>query len=251
MVCSKLPQKDNNALWVRRLQPPAISQVRNTIEVIARHPMRSFKNSALSTYRDTPSWKLSINHWCHFMPSIRLVAIGLLLSISLLSRAETMPYHVNPGDILLVYVWSEKDLNMEALVRPDGTISIPLAGQVQAGGLSVPEIEKNLMSALSKYMKDEPSVTVMIKQTAGYTIYVIGKVAKSGQFPISQPTDVMQALSMAGGLNPYAAENSINVLRRDKDGTQKSIPFRYSDVKGGDHLETNILLQSGDVVVVP
>ncbi|HET8709802.1 MAG TPA: polysaccharide biosynthesis/export family protein [Spongiibacteraceae bacterium] len=185
------------------------------------------------------------------MSLFRFIAIGLLLSISLFSRAESTAYHVNPGDFLIVSVWNEKDLTMETLVRPDGMISIPLAGQVQAGGLTVPEVEKNLTNALAKYMKDEPSVTVMVKQTAGYGIYVIGKVNRAGQFAINQPTDVMQALAMAGGLNAYAAENSINILRRDKDGTQKAIPFRYSDVKAGEELQTNILLQSGDIVVVP
>lgn len=185
------------------------------------------------------------------MSLIRFVAFGLLLSISLFARAEAAPYRVNPGDILLISVWNEKDLSTEVLVRPDGTISIPLAGQVQAGGLPVLDVEKNLTVALAKYMKDQPSVTVMIKQTAGYSIYVIGKVNKPGQFLINQPTDVMQALAMAGGLNPFAAENSINILRRDKDGAQKAIRFRYSDVKAGDELQSNILLQSGDVVVVP
>lgn len=181
----------------------------------------------------------------------RLILIGLLFSVSIFSNAEITPYRVNPGDVLIVYVWNEKDLSQEVLVRPDGTISIPLAGQVQAGGLSVPEVEKNLTTALTKYMKDQPSVTVMIRQTAGYSIYVIGKVNKPGQFPINQPTDVMQALAMAGGLNAFAAENGINILRRDKDGTQKAIRFRYSDVKSGDELQSNILLQTGDVVVVP
>jgi polysaccharide export outer membrane protein len=185
------------------------------------------------------------------MVFIRSLIIGFLLSISFFARADIPPYHVNPGDILIVYVWNEKDLQQEVLVRPDGTISIPLAGQVQAGGLAVPDIEKSLANALSKYMKDAPSVTVMIKQTAGYSIYVIGKVNKPGQFPINRPTDVMQALAMAGGLNVFAAENSINILRRDKDGTQKAIRFRYSDVKAGDDLKSNVVLQSGDVVVVP
>lgn len=185
------------------------------------------------------------------MFSIRHLMIGLFLSLSSLTYAETVPYRINAGDVLLVYVWNEKDLSQEVLVRPDGTISIPLAGQVQAGGLAVPDVEKNLASALSKYMKDHPSVTVMVKQTAGYSISVIGKVNRPGQFPINQPTDIMQALAIAGGLTPYAAENSINILRRDKNGTQKSIPFRYSDVKSGEELQTNIVLQSGDIVVVP
>jgi polysaccharide biosynthesis/export protein len=185
------------------------------------------------------------------MKFFRHSLLGLLLSFPMFACAATASYQVNPGDILIVFVWNEKDLTQEVLVRPDGAISIPLAGQVQAGGLSVVEIEKNLTDALTKYMKDKASVTVMIKETRGNNIYVIGKVNKPGQFPVNQPTDVMQALAMAGGLNAYAAENSINVLRRDKDGVQKAIRFRYSDVKSGEELQTNILLQSGDIVVVP
>lgn len=185
------------------------------------------------------------------MGLFRIILVGLLLSATTISRAETTPYLINPGDILLIYVWNEKDLSQEVLVRPDGAISIPLAGQVQAGGLAVPQIEKNITTALTKYMKDQPSVTVMVKQTAGNSIYVLGKVNRPGQFPINQPTDVMQALAMAGGLNAFAAEGSINILRRNQDGVQKAIRFRYSDVKSGDELQTNIILQSSDVVVVP
>lgn len=213
--------------------------------------MRLFELSLIAPWQPRLNLKTSINYRCNCMPLFRLILIGLLLSASAFSIAETTPYRVNPGDILIVYVWNEKDLSQEVLVRPDGAISVPLAGQVQAGGLSIPDVEKNLATALTKYMKDQPSVTVMVKQTAGYSIFVIGKVNKPGQFPINQPTDVMQALAMAGGLNAFAAESSINILRRDKDGTQKSIRFRYSDVKAGEQLQTNIVLQSGDVVVVP
>lgn len=179
-----------------------------------------------------------------------LAALMLVFSGAGIVSADNS-YRVNPGDILLVFVWNEKDLTQEVLVRPDGTISIPLAGQVMAGGLPVTEVEKNLGEALARYMKDKPAVTVAVKEARGYNIYVIGKVLRPGLFPIGQPTDVMQALAMAGGLTPYAAENGIQILRRDKDGTQHAIRFRYSDVKGGDELQTNILLQSGDVVVVP
>lgn len=185
------------------------------------------------------------------MGLFRIILVGLLLSATTISRAETTPYLINPGDILLIYVWNEKDLSQEVLVRPDGAVSVPLAGQVQAGGLTVPEVEKNLTLALTKFMKDQPTVNIMIKQTAGNIVYVIGKVNRPGPFPINQPTDVMQALAMAGGLNAFAAESSINILRRDKHGVQKAIRFRYSDVKSGDELQTNIVLQSGDVVVVP
>lgn len=185
--------------------------------------------------------------------------IGVLLSLvvsmaclfSTPSFAESPAYRINAGDILLVFVWNEKDLSQEVLVRPDGMISLPLAGQVQAGGLSVDDVQKNITTALTKYMKDEPSVTVAIKETRGYSIFVLGKVNRPGQFLINQPTDVMQALALAGGLNTFAAESSINVLHRDKNGIQKTIRFRYSDVKAGDNLQTNVLLDSGDIVVVP
>lgn len=167
------------------------------------------------------------------------------------SSMESPAYRINSGDILLVFVWNEKDLSQEVLVRPDGMVSLPLAGQIQAGGITVNEVQKNITTALTKYMKDEPSVTVAIKETRGYSIFVLGKVNRPGQFLINQPTDVMQALALAGGLNTFAAESSINVLHRDKDGIQKTIRFRYSDVKAGENLQTNILLDSGDIVVVP
>lgn len=185
------------------------------------------------------------------MNKLKNISICWLLLLPMFVRADALAYQVNPGDILLVFVWNEKELTQEVLVRPDGTISIPLAGQVDAGGLPVEQIEKNLTDALSKYMNDKPTVTVAVKDTRGYNVYVLGKVNKAGLFPINQPTDVMQALAMAGGLTPFAAENSIHILRRGKTGEQKAIPFRYSDVKSGDSLPTNILLQSGDVIVVP
>jgi polysaccharide export outer membrane protein len=178
------------------------------------------------------------------------IVLCLLLGVSLYSAAETT-YRINPGDVLIVYVWNEKDLSQEVLVRPDGMISLPLAGQVQAGGLAPDAVEKELATALGKYLKDEPSVTVTLKETTGYKVYVLGKVNRPGEYLISRPTDVMQALALAGGLNAFAAENAINVLRRDKDGAQSAIRFRYGDVKDGDNLKANIVLHSGDVVVVP
>lgn len=181
----------------------------------------------------------------------RLILIVLLFAASIYARAENAPYHINAGDLLIVYVWNEKDLSQEVLVHPDGKISLPLAGQLQAGGLTAEEVQNSLADALGKFMKDRPSVTVAIKETRGNKIYVLGKVNRPGEYPITQPTDIMQALAIAGGLNAFAAENSINILHRNKDGSQKALKFRYSDVKSGDELNTNILLDSGDVVVVP
>jgi polysaccharide biosynthesis/export protein len=182
---------------------------------------------------------------------LRYILIALLSATSTLSLAEGVPYRVNPGDVLQVYVWNEKELSMEVLVHPDGKIGLPLTGQLMAGGLTTEEIQNTIGESLSKFLKDKPSVSVSIKQANGNRIYVLGKVNRPGDYPINRPTDVMQALAMAGGLNAFAAENSINVLHRDKDGRQKAIKFRYSDVKNGEELGSNILLDSGDVVVVP
>ena len=165
--------------------------------------------------------------------------------------ANTQDYRINPGDVLEVYIWNEKDLTREVLVRPDGFISMPLAGQILAGGQTVADVESKLSDTLGQYLKDKPSVTVSLRQSNGFKIYVLGKVNRPGEYPINHPTDVMQALSLAGGLNAFAAENDINVLHRAADGSQKATRFRYSDVKNGEALKSNLVLDSGDIVVVP
>jgi polysaccharide export outer membrane protein len=181
----------------------------------------------------------------------RLILTLLLTAISSFALAQNAPYRINAGDVLLIFVWNEKDLSQELLVHPDGKIGLPLVGQLTAGGLTTDELQNNIVEGLGKFMKDKPSVAVSIKTTTGNKIYVLGKVNRPGDYPINRPTDIMQALAMAGGLNSFAAENSINVLHRGKDGTQKAIKFRYSDVKNGEELDSNILLEGGDVVVVP
>ena len=165
--------------------------------------------------------------------------------------ASAADYAVNAGDTLEVFIWNEKDLSREVLVRPDGRISVPLAGHIDARGRSIEQIESDIAQALSKYIRDTPVVTVSLRQSGGYKIYVLGKVNRPGEYPINQPIDVMQALALAGGLNAFAAENSINVLHRNGAGAQQATPFRYGDVKNGDELASNLLLHSGDVVVVP
>lgn len=177
-------------------------------------------------------------------------AICLLLVCLAPWASAEYTYKLNPGDVLRIDVWNEESLTREILVLPDGTISFPLAGQLQFGGLSVADAEAALAEALSKYLKDAPTVTVAVLELRGNKIYVLGKVNRPGEFPINSPTDVMQALAMAGGLNTFAAENSINVLRRNESGKQVAIPFEYGEVKAGEDLDTNVLLKSGDIVVV-
>ncbi len=158
-------------------------------------------------------------------------------------------YRVLPGDILDISVWKEQDLTQEVLVRPDGGFSFPLAGDVSATGKTVEQVRQELVSRIGKYIPD-PVVTVALKQINGNTVYVLGKVNRPGEFVVRGHLDVMQALAMAGGTTPFAALNDINILRRT-NGQQIAIPFRYGDVEDGRDLKQNIILKSGDIVVVP
>jgi polysaccharide export outer membrane protein len=158
-------------------------------------------------------------------------------------------YIIQPGDILEVSVWKEKDLQRDVLVLPDGSISFPLVGEIPANGKTTEQLRKELTTRLVKYVPGAV-VTISTKQIQGNKIYVVGKVARPGEYTASRYVDVMQALSMAGGVTPFAAVNSIQVLRR-VNGVQTAIPFKYSKVESGKNLKSNIILQSGDVVVVP
>jgi polysaccharide export outer membrane protein len=158
-------------------------------------------------------------------------------------------YQINPGDILSVSVWREADLQRDVLVRPDGKFSFPLAGDVQAKGKSVEQVRQILGDQLSRYIPDLV-VSVSVLAINGNKIFVIGQVNRAGEINANPHVDVMQALSIAGGTNPYAQVNNISILRRSDEGLI-SIPFRYGDIEKGKRLEQNIVLQAGDVVVVP
>ncbi|MEM8490037.1 MAG: polysaccharide biosynthesis/export family protein [Pseudomonadota bacterium] len=160
-------------------------------------------------------------------------------------------YTVNPGDLLSIAVWNEEELNLEARVRPDGVIALPIAGELTTTGLTPFEVANAIASSLRQYLKDEPRVVVSVLEAAGNIVYVLGKVAKPGAYPILADTDVMQALALAGGLTTFASENDIRILRRSTDGTQTSLSFAYGKVKVGKELKSNIVLRSRDTVVVP
>jgi len=164
-------------------------------------------------------------------------------------KSAAQLYRLQPGDVLQVSVWKEEDLNNAVIVRPDGRINFPLVGEAQASGSSVEELRQLIAEKLEKYIPD-PVVSVSIQQLSGNVVYVIGKVNRPGEFPIVRNIDVMQALSMAGGTSTYAALNDIKILRRE-NGKLRAMSFKYAEVEKGKRLEQNLLLQAGDVVVVP
>lgn len=162
-----------------------------------------------------------------------------------------LAYHVQPGDVLTVSVWKEQDLQGDVLVRPDGAFSFPLAGDIEAHGKTVEDLRSELTTKLKKYLP-APVVTVAVRQIVGNRIFVVGQVNRPGDFQFSRPVDVMQALSMAGGTTSFAALNDIVILRRDRgNGKLQTIRFHYGEVARGKDLAQNIILNSGDTIVVP
>lgn len=162
---------------------------------------------------------------------------------------EAGDYQIKPGDTLIVSVWKEPDMTMEVLVRPDGKFSFPLAGDIDARGKSVEQVRAALVAKIESYIPDVVA-TVMLKSIEGNKAYVVGKVLKPGPIVMNSETNVMQALSWAGGTAQFASLKKIVILR-GQGGTQSAIPFNYDQVESGQALEQNIVLQPGDVVVVP
>jgi polysaccharide export outer membrane protein len=183
---------------------------------------------------------------------VRWLALTAVLAIGVggQSALAADAYKLNPGDVLQITVWKEEGMQQQVLVLPDGTISFPLAGHINASGMSPEQLQKTLYAKLKNFFAD-PVVTVTVVQVGGNTIYVIGQVRTPGAFPANRPVDVMQALSLAGGLTTFAADGNIKVLRRGANGAQQAISFNYSEVSKGKALASNVLLQPGDVVVVP
>lgn len=182
------------------------------------------------------------------------LVVCFFASLPLLAATPQTPlampaYKIGPGDVLTVSVWKEEGLQKEVLIRPDGGMSFPLAGDLQAGGKSVAELSALLVEKIKRYIPD-PVVTVAVRQIQNNKIFVVGKVNRPGEYVATHYVDVMQALAMSGGLNAYASANNIKILRR-VNGKVQSMPFEYGDVSNGQSLEQNIILQSGDVVVVP
>jgi polysaccharide biosynthesis/export protein len=159
-------------------------------------------------------------------------------------------YRVKPGDKLEISVWKEEGLDQVVVVRPDGGLTFPLAGEIQASGHTIAEITSELTKRITPYIP-EALVTVGVSEIRGSRVYIIGQVQMPGQFFANPDVDVMQALSMAGGLTAFAQASDIRVLRRSRDGQQRAISFDYNQLIRGRSLEQNIMLQDGDVLIVP
>jgi polysaccharide biosynthesis/export protein len=154
---------------------------------------------------------------------------------------------IGPEDVLGVLFWREADISGDVTVRPDGIITVPLLGEIQAAGVRPDVLRAQIQEAASKYLTDA-NVAIVVRQINSRKVFITGMVSTPGAYPLTGPRTVMQLIALAGGLVEYADSENITIMRQ---GQQKSFKFNYKDVSKGKKLEQNIALQPGDTVVVP
>jgi polysaccharide export outer membrane protein len=162
---------------------------------------------------------------------------------------------LGPEDVLDIVIWKTEDLSQKGVVvRPDGKISMPLIGEVQASGRTANQLASQIAARLKEY-KDNPVVTVSVKEVNSYYVYVLGEVSKPGKYQLKSHATVLQAVAIASGFTNYAAKNKMKVIRhvQGEDGTLREIriPARYDDLVSGTGQIGNFVLKTGDVVIVP
>jgi polysaccharide export outer membrane protein len=168
------------------------------------------------------------------------------------SKEPAVPdeYRIGAGDVLQILVWREPDASLpETMVQSDGKISVPLIGEIEAAGLTLPELQKVLVDKIGVFIHN-PVVTVHTKQINSRKVYVMGAVKKEGPVPLIRPMTVLQAIDEAGGFTEFAKKKKIYVLRK-VNGKEVKLPFDYSAVVKGEKLEENVTLMLDDTIVVP
>ena len=158
-------------------------------------------------------------------------------------------YVIGPGDVLDISVWKNDEMTKKVTVLPDGKITFPLIGDHIAEGKTVVQLKNELEAKIIRFIP-EPVLSIVVQQVNSMYIYVIGRVNKPGRFDLNTNVNVLQALSMAGGLNPFAKRKKIRIQREENNST-KIYEFNYDDVTKNGKLEQNIRLKRGDVIVVP
>jgi polysaccharide export outer membrane protein len=187
-----------------------------------------------------------------------LMTIVAVINTSALAGPQTPAAPVNQDkdfvigleDVLAINVWKDPELSVkDIVVRPDGRISLPLVGDIQADGLTVRQLQDSIAIKLKDYIT-APIVTVTVVKIFSQSVSVVGQVLKPGVVSLGAPMTVMELLARAGGLTLDAKSKKIKILRKEQ-GKTITLPFNYNDIINGTNLNQNILLKNGDVVVVP
>jgi|HubBroStandDraft_5_1064220.scaffolds.fasta_scaffold323491_1 polysaccharide export outer membrane protein len=157
---------------------------------------------------------------------------------------------IGPADVLAISVWKEPEISRTVPVRLDGKITLPLAGDLTASGLTTEELQAEIRNKLTPYLTN-PEVTVIVQEAKSKKVNIVGKVSKPGAYDLAKPTTVLDAIAMAGGLGDFAKESKIYVLRTDTNGQPQRLHFNYKQVLKGKNPGQNIELQAHDTIVVP
>ena len=163
---------------------------------------------------------------------------------SLGTAVDPKTYKIGSEDVLLVRVWREPELSGPMLVRPDGKITLPLVGEIQAEGLTPDELGKSITEALKEKLT-RPEVFIQVQQVNSKKYFITGEVNKTGFFPLVTPITVFEAIAVAGGLREYANKKNIVIVR----GSER-LKFNYKEVVDGKNLKQNVMLQNGDHIIV-
>jgi polysaccharide export outer membrane protein len=193
----------------------------------------------------------------------KVVPLILLLCVSACAQTAKYDYSQEPDprkqeyvigipDGLRITVWKNPELSGEARVRPDGTITLPLIGDIKAAGLTPQQLKNEILRLLSQFIKDENLVvTVAVTDPNSYRFTVTGNVEHPGVFDSKVFVTVAHAIALAGGFNKFASPQSLVIVRTDKNGAVRRIPIDYNRAASGLHPEENLALIAGDTVFVP
>jgi polysaccharide export outer membrane protein len=179
----------------------------------------------------------------------KLVAAGDSAPLSPKRATESPDYSIAPEDVLIIDVWKEPEISRTVPVRRDGKISLPLLNDVQAAGLTPTQLSLEIVEKLRATVV-HPQVTVIVAQMSSQRIYILGQVIRGGAYPLVPDMTAVQALSIAGGLTPFAKMKKIYVMRTE-NGQRKMFPVNYKEVVSGRMSHQDILLKPGDTIVVP
>ena len=164
-------------------------------------------------------------------------------------RREVLEYRLGLGDLVEVQVWKEEDLTKSQALRIDGRISLPLIGDIEADGKSLPELRELLEKRFAEVVS-EPAVSVRLIESKSWRYYVWGQIRTPGEFPIHYPMTLLQVLARSGGFLEWAKTDKIVILRREEGG-ERIIHFNYPAVLQGEGLAQNIMIAPGDTIIVP
>ncbi|HVB34141.1 MAG TPA: polysaccharide biosynthesis/export family protein [Patescibacteria group bacterium] len=159
-------------------------------------------------------------------------------------------YVIGPADVLAIDVWHEPEISRVEPVRPDGRITLPLAGEIEASGETTHSLQKEIAQRLAHYIR-QPDVTVIVQQAKSYRFNIIGDVLRPGSYSLGARMSVLDTIAAAGGFGEFAKVTRIYVVRRRTDGSSLRIPFNYKDAVRGDRRDLDLVLMPGDTVIVP